>query len=1091
MNNDSTNLRSPISNLLDDFMAIVLLWLLVIASFWRIALAGRVLASGDVFTYFYPYWAEATRAVRAGRLPLWNPYLFMGAPFLANSQVGFFYPLNWPLWLLLPAHQSVHLTIVLHLCLAALNGYLWGRTSLRLGRVGAWTVGATFALGGYLGAQVEHVNQLQGLAWLPLMLMLYDMILVKVEDGSAKQKRLRLLECLQLLGSPATLASVRCAFAGLAIVVGLVLLAGHTQTAFISLVGLAAYGLGLALWRGVRQREWRPLARRAALLAAVAGLGMALAAVQLIPTWELSRLSVRSEGLPFNERVSFSLSPFYLARALLPGFAEPVPPEHIEHVAYVGIAGLALAAIAICNAQHATRNLQSAIFLLALGLFLSLGLYNPLYLLLARYVPGFAHFRVPARWLALYAAGVAALAGWGADRLFHRRGRVGWRGLLSFAVVLVALATWAVVGVRIGEGGRVGWSNVVGWAAATVLALGLLMMTRRAPRWAAVGLLVLLIVELFTAGTSLPHSRATAPQAFTSLRPAIAHLLASNPPAPLAREGQGGGSRFISMSDITFDPGDLPEIEAIYGPQLSADALYDYIIAAKHKEVLSPDLPLAFGIPAVDGYDGGVLPLARYVALQHLFLPEGEVSIDGRLRENLSAIPAGRWLSLFNVRYIITDKLRDAWLDDVFYDLQFGAHLERGESAAVAHVPQFEATALGVVSYLRGAAALPDGAVVGVVEVGFGEGITCTFELRAGEHTAEGLYGPSVAHAQAPVGDHLWPPALSSPKGQVEGGQPEGNDYVTRLRWPDSVLSEAEGAAAPATVVVRATLPEGELVVRGVSLIDERTGGFQALVLSDQGRFRLAHSGDVKIYENLDVLGPAFLVHEALVAADDEEALALMRDAAFDPAAKVVLSGETWRRFQPSPGCELLLGPRRSSGVLSLSKGRRFRSSSEAYRDQAGYAKPLAWLRRELSRMVSICRSLRSQLLNQRSLNTASGLSSIGCDSIRVTHYAPERVEIEVAAEAPGYLVLTDAWYPGWEAMVDGESVVVHRANLLFRAIVLDAGEHCVVFTFRPTSLHIGAGVSLVGLVGLIVAALALSKARHNDIMHFGKEAER
>ena len=103
---------------------------------------------------------------------------------------------------------------------------------------------------------------------------------------------------------------------------------------------------------------------------------ISLAAVQLIPTWELSRLSVRAGGLPFNERLSFSLTPLYLARALLPGFVEPVSPEHIEHVAYVGITGLALAAIAM-RIKSPIQNLKSLILLLVVGLFLSLGLYNP------------------------------------------------------------------------------------------------------------------------------------------------------------------------------------------------------------------------------------------------------------------------------------------------------------------------------------------------------------------------------------------------------------------------------------------------------------------------------------------------------------------------------------------------------------------------------------------------------------------------------------------------------------------------------------------------------------------------------------------
>lgn len=95
-----------------------------------------------------------------------------------------------------------------------------------------------------------------------------------------------------------------------------------------------------------------------------------------------------------------------------------------------------------------------------------------------------------------------------------------------------------------------------------------------------------------------------------------------------------------------------------------------------------------------------------------------------------------------------------------------------------------------------------------------------------------------------------------------------------------------------------------------------------------------------------------------------------------------------------------------------------------------------------------------------------------------MTHYAPERVEIKVDAEAPGYLILTDSWYPGWEATIDGEPVPIYQADLLFRAVAVDAGHHRVVFVFRPVSLLIGAGMSLAGLVTLvIVAALAVSKS--------------
>lgn len=973
---DSASAPVPVRRracLLGDLLAILSLCVLICSCFWRIALAGRVIAGGDIFTYFYPYWAEATRALRAGRLPLWNPYLFMGVPFLANSQVGVFYPLNWPLWLLLPARRSIHLSVVLHLCLAAVNAYIWGRSSLELRHLGAWTVGTVFALGGYLGAQVEHVNQLQGLAWLPLMFMLYDSSSRRV----AKSPR----------GRGSVLALV-----GLALVMGLVLLAGHTQTAFISLVGLGVYGLGPALWRGVRRGMWRPFLRRSVLLAVATGLAMALAAVQLIPTWRLSRLSVRAEGLPFSERVSFSLSLSYLARALLPGFGAGVAPEHIEHVAYIGIPGLALVAVAVWGIRHAARpagrtesefatsNGQRAICALVIGLVFALGLYNPLYLLLARFVPGFAHFRVPARWLALYAVGAAALAGQGAQLLWRSRAGVDRRVLLPVALAVVVLVVWAVLGARVSQGGHVGRLTVAGWAAGSALTLGLLLATSLAPRLATVGLLALLTVELLAASASLPHTRATAPQAFTSLRPSIAHLLADQP--------RGAGGRFLSMSDITFDPGDLPAIRTIYGPQLSDDALYDYVIAAKQKEVLSPNLPLAFSAAAVDGYGGGVLPLARYVALQRLFLPRDRVSIDGRLRENLTAIPEGRWLNLFNVRHLITDKLHDVWIDDVFYDLQFGARLSQGERAAVGRVPVFESTALGVVYRLQAGSALPDDSPVGVVEVGFDDGSTKTFMLRAGGQTSE------ERDKRTDSGE----------------GEPARESQVTRLRWPEPTV--------PISIAARATLPEGELVVRGMSLIDERTGGFRSLVLSDRGRFRLAHSGDVKIYENLDALPRAFIVHSASVASSDEEALAAMRDPAFDPAAKVILAAG---------------GAEASCSEMTTTRALRIRS-----------------------------------------------------ETATVTSYWSERVEIDVRLSEPGYLVLSDAWYPGWRATVDGEAAEIRRADVLFRAVAVGAGHHRVVFSFHPRGVLIGGMIALAGmlcLIALAAADLALPKGAGSAIM--------
>ena len=79
--------------------------------------------------------------------------------------------------------------------------------------------------------------------------------------------------------------------------------------------------------------------------------------------------------------------------------------------------------------------------------------------------------------------------------------------------------------------------------------------------------------------------------------------------------------------------------------------------------------------PSLDGYDGGLLPIRRYVALERLFLAEEDIWPDGRLRQQLKQVPQARLLSLLNVKFIITDKMQDVWIDDVFYDLEHSTPL--------------------------------------------------------------------------------------------------------------------------------------------------------------------------------------------------------------------------------------------------------------------------------------------------------------------------------------------------------------------------------------------------------------------------------
>ncbi|MFB0538129.1 MAG: YfhO family protein, partial [Anaerolineae bacterium] len=87
--------------------------------------------------------------------------------------------------------------------------------------------------------------------------------------------------------------------------------------------------------------------------------------------------------------------------------------------------------------------------------------------------------------------------------------------------------------------------------------------------------------------------------------------------------------------------------------------------------------------------------------------------------------------------------------------------------------------------------------------------------------------------------------------------------------------------------------------------------------------------------------------------------------------------------------------------------------------------------------------------------------------------YSPNAVEIEITLDRDGYLVLSDTYYPGWRAYVDGEEKEILRANYAFRAVPLESGQHTVLFQYDPLSFKLGLAISLATW-GAIILGLAL-----------------
>lgn len=472
--------------LLPDLVLLLLLVLLPLLYFWRLftplAADRMTIVDGDFTQEFFPTALTIARAVQAGEWPLWNPFSNSGTPLLADPQNAFYYPLNWPLWLLLRGHdgasfQIFEATAVAHYAVAAVGGYLCGRVLVGA-RVGALVAGLGFAYSGFLASYpLQQLPILRAAVWLPWA-----------------------VAALALACDRRSLAwGAACGAA-----VGTAALAGHPQTLLFVACVLAiytAYRAGLA-WRdgGARAACWPP---GLLLLAAVVAGG--LAAAQLLPTLEF--MSVSNRAVATYAFTSGGFSP----RELLLGALSPRLLGNLP--AYSGLWTLVLAAVAL---RFGGRSVPFAAALAAFGLLVALGGNTFLHSALYNLVPGFDLFRNQERGIVIASFALALLAGHGAALLaapLGRRVRPLRRLLLALLLALlgalvvggVLMANWQAAELARQDARR--WRAIVdGWALmALLLGLGCgliwLRLAWRAARPLWGGLCVaLLTLDLFSAG---------------------------------------------------------------------------------------------------------------------------------------------------------------------------------------------------------------------------------------------------------------------------------------------------------------------------------------------------------------------------------------------------------------------------------------------------------------------------------------------------------------------------------------------------------------------------------------------------------------
>jgi hypothetical protein len=95
-----------------------------------------------------------------------------------------------------------------------------------------------------------------------------------------------------------------------------------------------------------------------------------------------------------------------------------------------------------------------------------------------------------------------------------------------------------------------------------------------------------------------------------------------------------------------------------------------------------------------------------------------------------------------------------------------------------------------------------------------------------------------------------------------------------------------------------------------------------------------------------------------------------------------------------------------------------------------------------------------------------------------VVRETPERITMRVQAKEPGYAVLADSYAPGWRATLDDSPAPILRADGLFRAVAVPAGEHILEMEYRPASVRAGLALGALGL--LLVGTFGVTARRRS-----------
>ncbi len=1083
-----TNISLPEDSLKDTHY---ILGLILLPLFWFFPYWLYPMGVGDNIVEFQPHFGYILGTIRSFQDPLWNPFLLSGFPISGYPSASVYDIFTW-LYLFLPVNVAGNVQTLLMYSVAGVGFYFFGR-AMGLTRPGSFLAGVIYSAGTYGLSSFASILAYGGFVWGGWIL--------------AALEKLRQARGLRSRSGWTFL---------LAITLGLQLMAGHPHNFQHTCIFAGIYVLfvGLVHERGKSRWAWMGCSLAALILA----LGLAQAII--LPGMELQQLSWRKE-LPYEMfmGVSYDLHEM-LGGIILPG----IFPKYLR-IPYLGVVFCSLAGYGVLKNIRDSRY-KALVLITIFSMIMMLGDNTPLPKLLYQ-IPGLDLVGSSNRYRTEFAYVVAILAGAGLDYLLKNE-------VSSWLKWIIALSGVTAVGIAASLiGGELTYKHILVEiiTASLIMLFIYLRVVSRKSRWLPGALAVFLIIPNFYVGSYLafPEGRVN-PAGTPAILKHVPNQKGHNRPpsrmlpvVDITKSGMAlihkiGAQNFSELHGIHNAAGYLPLISKRYKDLMNMDFIgfpgrlrellekpaiipeilnIQYIIIPKR--YIMNNFSRLFTFPEPTEVGDTTFLEELYIELKsedEYYFQFPDKTANGialvTTLANSSNVPQGKEvLSVFlgsdenstkeitlkagidtaEARYGNIGRKEELTLKvgEIPFYYDYDTVIYPGQDMSL-HFYGYEAEGLAMVSYLFIARNVPQGQKVAEIKVVTKNSGNLTFPVRAGIESSEWSIeykSGEVLHRKTKVAENF-----RDQRGVI------GHKYFCSFQFDKPVKVKS------VEISVGSNEQKAGLNLNHLAIIGTK-GGYKEGMLPH----KVASIFPKKSTQ--DDIRDAYHLYYTIKKFDKPIKVDSCKFRCLLESRNSVISIRAMTMLQPSSEKDFTLSY--IHHMLGQTELYERIDTPEAYIWRKKSPSPRAWLtsRALWLKPDKILESLKTGTLpNGEKFNpyrTAllereedkpffplSGGNLRG--GAEITRYSANEIHLSASCSRTCLLVLSEKYYPGWKAYVDGEKKPVYKTDYVLRGVSLAPGDHDVIFKYQPVTVKYGRIISLSTLLLIIISWIGIRK---------------